>query len=678
MPSGHSERLDDGVTLQRARTGAAPRGTLGAPLPPQVADLARDLFQSSSVFFVALDGLGRVTLMNGAMLRATGYELREVFGRDYLETFVPAEEQPRLIGLFEELRTVPPPLAVESGILTKDGCELMVEWRGRAQFAADGALESFAAVGIDRTEERRAQAQLAEREHHYRGIFESTSDGLIVNDLDTGIVVAANPAACELHGYECDELVGLPPTAYTHPDDRGIIEAYLEAVRRGERYRGRARHVRKDGTLFDVAFHGAGFVHHGRPHALGVVRDVTLQAQARQLLEQRVAERTRELTTLLGISHNVASTLELRPLLRLILEQLRDVVPYTGASILLVEGDALTLLDGLSDAGDAEAIRGLRFPIAESLGLWNRLVARDPISVGDVRGDDPMAVGLRKALGDHLYRLPLSAIRAWLAVPLALKDRVVGMMSVSNREPDFFTERHARLVMAVANQAAVAIENARLYEQAQALAALQERQRLARELPDSVSQALYGIALGARTAGTLLDRDTARAGEPLDYVLSLAEAGLAEMRALILELRPESLASEGLVGALTRQAAALRARHKLDVVERLGEEPDVPLPTKEALYRVAQEALHNVVKHARATVVSLALSVDAGQVELLVGDDGAGFDPDGSFPGHLGLQSMRERVAQLGGGLTISSEPGAGTTVRAVVPVAEALTLALE
>src|SRR5690606_4762228 len=145
-------------------------------------------------------------------------------------------------------------------------------------------------------------------------------------------------------------------------------------------------------------------------------------------------------------------------------------------------------------------------------------------------------------------------------------------------------------------------ENARLYEQALSLAALEERQRLARELHDSVSQALYGIALGARTARTLLDRaelaaeQTETLASPLDYVLSLAEAALTEMRALIFELRPESLAMEGLVVALTRQGDALEARHNVAVTTAFGPEPELPLSTKEALFRVAQEALHNVVK----------------------------------------------------------------------------------
>lgn len=257
------------MTLERPARGADRECAAGAPLPPQVANLARDLFQSSSVFFFALDREGCVALMNGAMLRATGYSAGEAIGLDYLETFVPIEDRPHLDSLLDELRTGPPPIVAEARVLTRDGRTLVVEWRGRAQFGADSAFESFAAVGIDRTEERRAQAQLAEREQQYRGIFEATGDGVIVNDLDTGAVVAANPAACEMHGYPCDELVGLTPAAYTHPDDRGIIREYLDAVRRGERFRGRARHRRKDGSILEVAFHGSAFVYHGRPHALG-------------------------------------------------------------------------------------------------------------------------------------------------------------------------------------------------------------------------------------------------------------------------------------------------------------------------------------------------------------------------------------------------------------------------
>jgi signal transduction histidine kinase len=147
-------------------------------------------------------------------------------------------------------------------------------------------------------------------------------------------------------------------------------------------------------------------------------------------------------------------------------------------------------------------------------------------------------------------------------------------------------------------------------------------------------------------------------------VLSQSEAGLTEMRALIFELRPESLETEGLIAALEKQVAALRVRHEISLHASLGEEPDLPLEVKEALYRIAQEALHNTVKHARASRVDLKLECDAQGVVLEVSDNGVGFNPEGNFSGHLGLKSMRERAARLGGTLRVESVPGEGTRVR--------------
>jgi len=146
--------------------------------------------------------------------------------------------------------------------------------------------------------------------------------------------------------------------------------------------------------------------------------------------------------------------------------------------------------------------------------------------------------------------------------------------------------------------AAIAIDNARLHERAREAAVLEERQRLSRELHDSVTQALYGIGVGAQTTRLMLENDPGRAAESNDYVISLARAGMAEMRALIFELRPESLEMEGLAAALRKQASALQARLEIPVTVSLCAEPQTPLIMKEALYRIAQEELHNVVKHA--------------------------------------------------------------------------------
>jgi len=197
-----------------------------------------------------------------------------------------------------------------------------------------------------------------------------------------------------------------------------------------------------------------------------------------------------------------------------------------------------------------------------------------------------------------------------------------------------------------------------------------EQRRLARELHDAVVQALYGIMLGARAARGLLDRAPGQAAEPLEYVLSLAEAGLAETRALIFDVRPASLETEGLVAALTKQAAPLSARHGIEVHTDLCDEPALPLDIKEALYRIAQEALPNTVKHAQSGRVDVRLADRAGTIVVEVCDDGRGFNPDRAMPGGRGLRSRSERATQLAGTVQSESAPGRGTCVRAEIAYA--------
>jgi signal transduction histidine kinase len=260
---------------------------------------------------------------------------------------------------------------------------------------------------------------------------------------------------------------------------------------------------------------------------------------------------------------------------------------------------------------------------------------------------------------------------AVLVAPLLSKGRHIGGLTLLHRLPGYYTSHHAEYVMAFAQHAAVAIENARLYEALHDKAALEERQRLARELHDSVSQALYAIALNAAAAtDSLHKQDHPRAARQVRHVRQLARAGLAEMRALIFELRAESLAEEGLVAALSKQAAAMEARHELKIGSTFAPEPSLPMITKEAIYRIAQEALHNVVKHARARRVDLTLEVVDNDIVLKVCDNGRGFELGTGFPGHLGLRSMQERAQAVGGLFDIESEPSEGTTVRVQVPLA--------
>jgi signal transduction histidine kinase len=222
------------------------------------------------------------------------------------------------------------------------------------------------------------------------------------------------------------------------------------------------------------------------------------------------------------------------------------------------------------------------------------------------------------------------------------------------------------------------VENARLLADVGRNAALLERQRLARDLHDSVSQALFSMTLHAGAAQRHLESagigPGTSAAREIERLRELTTGALAEMRALIFELRPGALAEEGLVAAVCKQAAALEARTGTSVrvdapAERLELSPDV----EEHLYRLVLEALNNALKHADADSVDVDLHledrhVETGHLVVAVRDTGRGFDPRQEHPGHLGLHTMRERASALGGRLDLTSAPGKGTTVVAQVP----------
>ena len=351
--------------------------------------------------------------------------------------------------------------------------------------------------------------------------------------------------------------------------------------------------------------------------------------EAQERLEARVAARTAELRALLDLSNTIAMTTELQPLLSAVLDRLDEVGGVAAADVWERSAD----------------------------GGWVRLAVRGPAPTPPASTSAPV-----DGVEDDV-----------LTLPLRVRERVVGVLRARATERGAWDGERRRLASGVAAQAAVAIENVRLYERARDEATDEARRHLARELHDSVSQAIYAIVLTTHAAQQRAERDPSRAREALDTVVELAEAALAEMRALIFELRPEALADVGLVGALERQLDGLELRHGLATVRDLGDEPALPFAAKQVLLRVVQEALHNVVKHARAGRVEVRVWRDeAERLRLRVSDDGVGFDAEASFPGHLGHTSMRERLAALGGQLRLQSEVGVGTVIEVDVPLAEA------
>ena len=405
---------------------------------------------------------------------------------------------------------------------------------------------------------------------------------------------------------------------------------------------GQPRHwTDEDVSLLQVC---AGFI----SNALARARTARDLRAERVLLEERVADRTAVLARVVEVSNGLTAITDLPSLLGMILERLHAIAEFNTASISILEDDDLKLI-----ARDGENLfggeRSFDYQADVDLPITDALRLGKPVQIDDVLADTPHARAFRQRQIRRLGAVP-AGVRSALYVPLISKERALGVMALTSATVNNYSPQQADLTYAFANYAAAAIDNARSHTDSVRAAALEERSRLARELHDSVSQALFGIVLGTRTALHRIGEAPAEAEDPMKYVLSLAEGALSEMRALIFELRPESLKQQGLIAAFRKQAEALCARHKIDVRIALDtREPDIPLELKEALYRVALEAIQNTIKHAHATRVDLSLHQLADSVHLEISDNGLGFDTKQGFPGHYGLQTMQERIVRFGG-----------------------------
>ncbi|GAA2277340.1 hypothetical protein GCM10010368_53910 [Streptomyces roseiscleroticus] len=264
----------------------------------------------------------------------------------------------------------------------------------------------------------------------------------------------------------------------------------------------------------------------------------------------------------------------------------------------------------------------------------------------------------------------------FLGLPIRDGDEVIGALYLANKnrpEPADgcgFTEDDEELLAILAQHAAIALTNARLYERSRELTIAEERSRLAHELHDAVSQKLFSLRLTAQAAAALVDRDPSRAKGELQQVAALAAEAADELRAAVVELRPAALDEDGLAATLRTQVQVLDRAHSARVTFAAQGVRALPAAQEEALLRVAQEALHNALRHSGAERVDVTLERRGGAAVLRVTDDGDGFDPQTVRRAgrHLGLVSMRDRASGVGGRLTVESAPGKGTTIEMEVP----------
>lgn len=618
-----------------------------------------------------------VIYMTPSCERVTGYQA-EAFAADpeLLINIIHPDDRHLMIEHTHQDTEPGEVVPIDFRLIRRDGTMRWIAHVCRPVFDEAGRALGRRVSNRDITERKRVEQALMEQERLYRSVFEATADGLAITTLD-GLLVETNPAFCAMHGWDPADNNGRRILSFIHPAHRHVFASGVQAVRAGQTFEAQAVHLRRDDRPFYVETRAVGLVYYGQTHVLNVVRDVSAQVEAYMRLEQRVQERTHELSMLLEFSHTMTRTLETKPLLRLILNQLRSVVEYTGATILSLSGRDLIVTAHQGPIPESES-RQLHFTMDSPLGQV--ILARpQPVIIADVLGPSSLARAFRETLGDLLSGT-LSYIRSWLGVPLVLSDQIVGMLAVSHTQPNYFTQRRADLAMAFANQAILALENARLYEQAQDLATMQERQRLARDLHDSVSQTLFSASLAAQVLPRLWTRHPDEGQQCLNELSRLTRGALAEMRTLLVELRPNVLVETRLSDLLRQLAEAITSRTRVPVEVITDGDGSLPPDVQVAFYRIAQEALNNVAKHANAgqalvRLQYLTLTGDmapaTGQpagAELSISDDGRGFVQSGISGDHLGLGIMRERAEAIDADFAVDSTPGCGTQIVVMWP----------
>ncbi len=352
----------------------------------------------------------------------------------------------------------------------------------------------------------------------------------------------------------------------------------------------------------------------------------------------------------------VAAQRSVEDVLQELVERARELAGARYAALGIPDGEggfARFLVAGMSD----ELIARLG-PLPRQHGMLGAMLeAAEPFRTDDIHTDPRFRGWWPSAHPD---------MRSFLGVPILAGGGVMGAFYLTEKvDGEVFDDEDQQLIELLATHAAIAITNAKLLQSSRELSRVSERNRLALELHDVVSQKLFSLVLTAEAAGTLLERDVAGAGVQVRRLQELAREALDELRALIFELRPPDLERDGLAGALRKHVAAQRPLHgtliELDVDAGAGAgEADAEV------LRIAQEALHNALRHAGADTARVRLAERDGCLVLEVSDDGSGFDPEDPElrARHLGLTSMQERAARLAGTLTIDSTPGEGTTVR--------------
>ena len=373
---------------------------------------------------------------------------------------------------------------------------------------------------------------------------------------------------------------------------------------------------------------------------LVVAVDATQREEAWQNLEQRVTERTRELQTLLDVTAAASSSLDLDGMLITTLDLVISLVGASRAGVVLKESTSSEL--------SARVLRPNQEIAPPDLEIM--LQACETVIISG----EPLYVAPDKDMG---------FFEPGALLPLIVRNQAMGVLAIVGPEGGVFNPQQLTLFKSIADQMSVAVENARLYEKAEQVAITSERSRLARDLHDAVTQTLFSSSLIAEVLPKLWERNPEAGRQKLEELRQLTRGALSEMRAMLMELRPSALAEADMDELFRHLVNAFVGRSRLKVRFEAQVEMTPPVNVKEVFYRVAQESLNNIEKHADAKEVLIRLKSSERRHELIIRDDGRGFIMDTVSQDHLGLGIMQERAENVGAILNIQSSLGKGTEV---------------
>jgi signal transduction histidine kinase len=365
----------------------------------------------------------------------------------------------------------------------------------------------------------------------------------------------------------------------------------------------------------------------------------------------------REQHRFIQLMHNtvrvLGSTLDLDEVIALVLNNIQEAIPSDGANVMLITDDMAHVIRGKGCASDDTGAQGqVWFPIHD-IDLFQAMhETRRACCVGDINPDQ------------WQFLPPDCRARSLMAAPICVHDEVIGFLNLYSNQSGFFTPLHKERLQTYVDHVAAAIKNARLYQQAQDFAMIKERQRLGRDLHDSVTQTLFAASVVAKSVIRTWQQDPHAIKDDLLELRSLTSGALAEMRTLLFELHPRALYETELRDLLWQLSETAKGRAHINVIFEAEGTCRLPFSVHEAFFRIAQEGLNNVVKHARARQLHFILKCEDCGAELSIRDDGVGFDLAAVSSDHLGINIMRERAAEAGILLSIDSQVDAGTIVK--------------